>query len=169
MLSHYNEPIFKKLIRFGIKKNEKQIKKKIKKEKSQYYIRLEEKQKLRFYYGISEEKLRKYIYISKKYKGPTSKILLKLLSMRLDYIILKLNICKTIFEAHQYINHKNILVNNKLINIPNFCCNPNDKITVLKPEKKIYSVYKTKFNKKKWISLKSNNLKIIEYYSNLKI
>ncbi|TMX03920.1 hypothetical protein EJD97_012912, partial [Solanum chilense] len=56
--------------------------------KSQYRIRLEEKQKLRFHYGLTERQLLKYVRIARKAKGSTGQVLLQLLEMRLDNILL---------------------------------------------------------------------------------
>ena len=55
--------------------------------KSQYRIRLEEKQKLRFHYGLTERQLLKYVRIARKAKGSTGQVLLQLLEMRLDNIL----------------------------------------------------------------------------------
>ncbi|KAL2898545.1 30S ribosomal protein S4 chloroplastic, partial [Bienertia sinuspersici] len=54
--------------------------------RSQYRIRLEEKQKLRFHYGITERQLLKYVRIARKAKGSTGQVLLQLLEMRFDNI-----------------------------------------------------------------------------------
>nr|YP_009231662.1 ribosomal protein S4 [Hydnora visseri]ALZ49980.1 ribosomal protein S4 [Hydnora visseri] len=166
---HYTKPIYKQLTRFGIFiKKKRKIRKRNPREKSRYHEKLEEKQKLRFYHGIGEKQLRKYIYISKKSKEPTNEALTKLLFMRLDHVIVNLGICHTIFEARQYISHKNILINNNLVNFPNHCCNINDEITILSSKKKLIVSKKKLVNEKEWISLKSNKTKIIEYYSNIK-
>ncbi|RZC45333.1 hypothetical protein C5167_038300 [Papaver somniferum] len=58
--------------------------------KSQYRIRLEEKQKLRFHYGMTERQLLKYVRIAGKAKGSTGQVLLQLLEMRLDNILFRL-------------------------------------------------------------------------------
>ncbi|KAK2350042.1 30S ribosomal protein S4, chloroplastic [Trifolium repens] len=56
-------------------------------QRSQYRIRLEEKQKLRFHYGLTERQLLKYVRIAGKAKGSTGQVLLQLLEMRLDNIL----------------------------------------------------------------------------------
>ena len=100
-----------------------------------YRKRLLEKQKVRFNYGISEKQLFAYYNAAKKLKGPTGKVLLQLLESRLDCIVYRLGFAETIPAARQLINHKHILVNAKLINIPSFLCKKNDIISVREKEK----------------------------------
>nr|QBE88780.1 ribosomal protein S4 [Pharnaceum aurantium] len=96
--------------------------------KAQYYIRLKEKQKLRFYYGITERQLLNYVRIARKAKGETGKVLLQLLEMRLDNILFRLGMAPTIPAARQLVNHRHILVNGRIVDIPNFRCKPQDTI-----------------------------------------
>merc|ERR1712199_125719 len=65
---------------------------------TQYAIRLEEKQKLRFNYGVSEKQLMNYIRQAKRIKGATGNILLQLLEMRLDNVIFRLGMAPTILS-----------------------------------------------------------------------
>nr|MBN8156798.1 30S ribosomal protein S4 [Vibrio vulnificus] len=71
--------------------------------KSQYRIRLEEKQKLRFHYGLTERQLLKYVRIAAKAKGSTGLVLLQLLEMRLDNILFRLGMASTIPRARQLV------------------------------------------------------------------
>jgi len=95
-----------------------------------YRERLLEKQKLRFNYGISEKQLVSYYHEAKRSKGSTGIILLELLESRLDCIIYRLGFASTIPAARQIVNHGHILVNNKLVDIPSFLCEPGDLIQV---------------------------------------
>lgn len=97
---------------------------------SQFSIRLREKQKLRFHYGITERQLINYIRKAKKKKGSMGKLLLTLLEMRLDNIVFRLGFAPTIVAARQLVSHGHILVNNKLVNIPSFSCRPKDCLKV---------------------------------------
>nr|YP_005352948.1 ribosomal protein S4 [Mankyua chejuensis]ADZ47980.1 ribosomal protein S4 [Mankyua chejuensis]AJJ48610.1 ribosomal protein S4 [Mankyua chejuensis] len=97
---------------------------------SQYCIRLEAKQKLRFNYGLTERQLLKYVRIARRARGSTGQVLLQLLEMRLDNIIFRLGMSSTIPGARQLINHRHILVNNRIVDIPSYHCKPNDLITV---------------------------------------
>ncbi|WZY99206.1 hypothetical protein YC2023_071535 [Brassica napus] len=98
--------------------------------KSQYRIRLEEKQKLCFHYGLTERQLLKYVRIAGKAKGSTGQVLLQLLEMRLDNILFWLGMALTIPQARQLVNHGHILVNGHIVDIPSYRCKPLDIITV---------------------------------------
>ena len=97
---------------------------------TQYAIRLEEKQKLRFNYGLSEKQLMNYIRQAKKIKGATGNILLQLLEMRLDNVIFRLGMAPTIAAARQVVGHKHITINGSCVSIPSYQCKPGDCISV---------------------------------------
>merc|ERR1712070_1364731 len=97
---------------------------------TQYAIRLEEKQKLRYNYGLSEKQLMNYIRQAKKIKGATGNILLQLLEMRLDNVIFRLGMAPTIAAARQIVGHKHITVNNSCVSIASYQCQPGDIISV---------------------------------------
>nr|QHE64195.1 ribosomal protein S4 [Coffea brassii]QHE64958.1 ribosomal protein S4 [Coffea benghalensis var. bababudanii]QHE65212.1 ribosomal protein S4 [Coffea horsfieldiana] len=158
--------------------------------KSQYRIRLEEKQKLRFHYGLTERQLLKYVRIAGKAKGSTGQVLLQLLEMRLDNILFRLGMASTIPAARQLVNHRHILVNGRIVDIPSYRCKPRDIITG-KDEQKSRALiqksldsspqeelpshlilhpfqYKGLVNQiidSKWVGLKINELLVVEYYS----
>ena len=95
---------------------------------SQYAIRLMEKQKLRYNYGLNEKQLYNYLKKARKNSRSTTQVLLEFLEMRLDNIIYRLGFAKTINSARQLITHQHILVNQKKVNIPSYQCKPNDLI-----------------------------------------
>nr|AWI71743.1 ribosomal protein S4 [Strempeliopsis strempelioides] len=158
--------------------------------KSQYRIRLEEKQKLRFHYGLTERQLLKYVRIAGRAKGSTGQVLLQLLEMRLDNILFRLGMASTIPAARQLVNHRHILVNGRIVDIPSYRCKPRDIITA-KDEQKSRALiqksldsspheelpshlilqpfqYKGLVNQiidSKWVGLKINELLVVEYYS----
>jgi small subunit ribosomal protein S4 len=101
-----------------------------KKKSTEYGIRLEEKQKLKFNYGLSESQLYHYIKEARRRKGVTGLILLQLLEMRLDTICFSLGFASTIAAARQIVNHGHITVNGKVIDIPSFQCQINDVIGI---------------------------------------
>nr|YP_009541078.1 ribosomal protein S4 [Lepocinclis playfairiana]AYQ93558.1 ribosomal protein S4 [Lepocinclis playfairiana] len=100
------------------------------KKPSQYKVRLKEKQKLRFYYGVSERQLFNYLKKARKKKGSSGKEILNLLEMRLDNIVYRLGFCPTIVSARQLIVHGHVLVDNVLVNIPSFSCKPGNVIQI---------------------------------------
>ena len=126
---------------------------------SEYGIRLEEKQKLKYNYGISERQLYNYIKKARRMKGSTGILLLQLLEMRLDNIIFRLGFSSTIPESRQLVNHGHIFVNNRPVTIPSFQCKKGDLITV-KPKSK--NLVETKLNLEsvpKFLELDKENLK----------
>jgi len=102
----------------------------VRKKAKPYAVRLEEKQKLRFNYGLSEKQLINYIKKAKRIKGSTGSILLQLIEMRLDNILFRLGMAPTIPTARQLIGHKHILLNSSCVSIPSYQCQFGDLITV---------------------------------------
>lgn len=97
---------------------------------SSYSIRLQEKQKLRYNYGLTEKQLLSYVKEARRLKGSTGSVLIQLLEMRLDNIVYRLGIGNTIPASRQIVNHGHIYINNKKVTIPSFQCSPNDTIEV---------------------------------------
>jgi small subunit ribosomal protein S4 len=162
----------------------------VRKKLTQYAIRLEEKQKLRFNYGLSEKQLMNYLRQAKKIKGSTGSILLQLLEMRLDNIVFRLGMAPTISAARQLVSHKHITINKTSVSIPSYQCQPGDILAVKDSSTSKQLVNKNlelptllnipqnlDFDKKaltanilgiidrEWIALKLNELFVIEYYS----
>nr|AJE61562.1 ribosomal protein S4 [Cystopteris protrusa] len=96
---------------------------------SQFCVRLEAKQRLRFNYGLTERQLLKYVRIARKTRGSTGQVPLQLLEMRLDNVIFDLGMASTIPAARQLVNHRHILVNNRIVDIPSYRCKPKDITT----------------------------------------
>jgi small subunit ribosomal protein S4 len=97
---------------------------------TEYGVRLEEKQKLKFNYGLTESQLFRYVKEARRRKGVTGLILLQLLEMRLDTICFTLGFAKSIGQARQLVNHGHITVNNQVVDIPSFQCRLNDVIRI---------------------------------------
>jgi small subunit ribosomal protein S4 len=97
---------------------------------TEYGVRLEEKQKLKFNYGLTESQLYRYVKEARRRQGVTGLILLQLLEMRLDTLCFTLGFAKSISQARQLVNHGHITVNKKVVNIPSFQCRLNDIIGV---------------------------------------
>jgi small subunit ribosomal protein S4 len=93
-------------------------------------MRLKEKQKLRFNYGLGEKQLVNYMKQAKKTKGATGRVLLQLLEMRLDNILFRLGLAKTIVSARQVVSHRHITVNTRVVSIPSYQCEPGDVVGV---------------------------------------
>jgi small subunit ribosomal protein S4 len=97
---------------------------------TEYGLRLEEKQKLKFNYGITESQLYRYVKEARRRQGVTGLILFQLLEMRLDTICFNLGFGNTIAQARQLVNHGHIVVNNKVVSIASFQCRVNDIISI---------------------------------------
>nr|YP_009392023.1 ribosomal protein S4 [Periphykon beckeri]ARW60371.1 ribosomal protein S4 [Periphykon beckeri] len=157
---------------------------------SEYALRLEEKQKLRYNYGVHEKQLLKNIKEAKKVQGSTGIILLQILEMRLDNTIFRVGLAPTIPAARQLINHKHILVNNKIVSICSYQCKPSDIITIKNKNSSAQLVQKylkypglanlpnhIEFEKetlvikingiieREYVGLQLNELLVVEYYS----
>jgi len=96
----------------------------------EYGVRLEEKQKLKFNYGLTENQLFRYVKEARRRQGVTGLILLQLLEMRLDAICFALGFANSIAQARQLVSHGHITINKKVENIPSFQCRLNDTISV---------------------------------------
>lgn len=103
---------------------------------SDYALQLREKQKLRRIYGVLEKQFRNYYKAAANQKGSTGENLLSLLETRLDNVVYRSGFGATRAEARQLVNHKSILVNNKIVNIPSYKVRANDVISIRDKSKK---------------------------------
>ncbi|MFN3700310.1 MAG: 30S ribosomal protein S4 [Alphaproteobacteria bacterium] len=98
---------------------------------SDYGLQLMAKQKLKGYYGnIGEKQFRRYFQEANRLRGDTGQNLVGLLERRLDAVIYRANFVPTVFAARQFVNHKHILVNGKIVNIPSYLVKEGDVIEV---------------------------------------
>ncbi len=97
---------------------------------SEYGVQLQEKQKVRFMYGLNEKQFRKTFDKASKLKGIHGENFLKLLESRLDNLVYRMGLSTTRRGARQIVNHGHILVNGKKVNIPSYTCKPGDIISV---------------------------------------
>jgi small subunit ribosomal protein S4 len=97
---------------------------------SDYGVRLREKQKLRYYYNVQEKQFRKYMKEATRRKGNTGDNLIEILERRLDNVCRRLNFGRSIWQARQAVNHGNIKVNGRRVDIPSYQVRPGDVITV---------------------------------------
>nr|YP_008080506.1 ribosomal protein S4 [Pharus latifolius]AEI29093.1 ribosomal protein S4 [Pharus latifolius] len=196
-MSRYRGPRFKKIRRLGAlpgltrktPKSGSNLKKKFHSgKKEQYRIRLQEKLQLRFHYGLTERQLLRYVHIAGKAKRSTGQVLLQLLEMRLDNILFRLGMASTIPEARQLVNHRHILVNGRIVDMPSFRCKPrvttkdnqrskrqiqnsiasSDQVKLPKHltiDTLQYKGLVKKIIDRKWVGLKINELLVVEYYS----
>ncbi|MEB3882582.1 30S ribosomal protein S4 [Lyngbya sp. CCY1209] len=160
--------------------------------RSEYAIRLEEKQKLRFNYGLSERQLLRYVRKARRASGSTGQVLLQYLEMRLDNTIFRLGMAPTIPAARQLVNHGHITVNGRVVDIASYQCRPGDEIGIRNREKSREMVKTNlqypglanvpshlEFDKgnltgkvngvieREWVALSINELLVVEFYSRM--
>ena len=97
---------------------------------SEYSIGLNEKQKLRFMYGLGEKQFRLTFIRAKNTRGVTGEIFMQLLEIRLDNIIYLLGFARTRKAARQFVTHGHVQVNGQKVDIPSFSCKPGDVVEV---------------------------------------
>lgn len=97
---------------------------------SNYGMQLREKQKVRRYYGISENQMRKYFGVAEKTVGITGENLLKILESRLDNVVYRLGLAASRPEARQLVTHGHFRVNGKKVDIPSYLISVGDTIEV---------------------------------------
>ena len=104
---------------------------------SNYGVQLQEKQKIKFMYGLLEKQFRITFKKAEKLKGETGTNMLQLLESRLDNVVYRLGFSPTRPAARQMVSHKHFLVNGVTVNIPSYTLKPGDKISVRDKSKKI--------------------------------
>ena len=100
------------------------------KKKSEYALQLNEKQKVKFIYGVLERQFHTYYEKAARMTGKTGDNLLKILESRLDNVVFNLGFAMTRPEARQLVRHGHFTVNGKKVNIPSYLCRAGDVIAV---------------------------------------
>ena len=85
-----------------------------------YGIRKDEKQKLRYHYGVLEKQFRRYLAEATRAKGNTGELLMQFLERRLDNVIRRAGLARTIWAARQMVAHGHIRVNGRKVDRPSF-------------------------------------------------
>ncbi len=102
---------------------------------SEYGEQLQEKQKAKFMYGVSEKQFRALFAEAKRQEGNTGAILIQLLEQRLDNVVYRMGFATTRRFARQLTNHGHILVDGKRVDIPSFRVKPGQKIEIREKSK----------------------------------
>ena len=100
------------------------------KKQSEYGMQLNEKQKVRFIYGVLEKQFAKYYVMATKMNGVTGECLLSILESRLDNVIFRMGLANTRREARQIVNHGHVTVNGKRVDIPSYLVKPGEVISL---------------------------------------
>ncbi len=129
---------------------------------SEYGAQLQEKQKVKFVYGVLEKQFHKYYLKAANMKGITGDNLLQLLELRLDNVVFRLGLAKTRRAARQIVTHGHIRVNDQKVDIPSYQVRVGDKITLRKrsEESELFKGLRegTTVLTPKWLSFDAPNL-----------
>lgn len=104
---------------------------------SEYGVQLKEKQKAKYTYGVLERQFRNLFKRASRSKGITGEVLLQLIEARLDNTVFRLGIAPTRSAARQFVSHRHITVNGKVVNIPSYSLRPGDVVTVRERSKSL--------------------------------
>ncbi|MCK9535970.1 MAG: 30S ribosomal protein S4 [Bacilli bacterium] len=97
---------------------------------SEYGLQLQEKQKVRFTYGVSEKQFKKFFSLARKMKGKQGDNFLILLESRLDNLVYRMGLAVSRRQARQLVTHGHITVDGKKVNIPSYIVKPGQVIGV---------------------------------------
>ena len=114
----------------GYSKSTKRQPKQSRRKQSEYGMQLNEKQKVKFVYGVLEKQFHAYYEKAERKQGITGEILLQELERRLDNVVFRMGFANTRREARQLVNHAHFTVNGKRVNIPSYQVKPGDVVAV---------------------------------------
>lgn len=160
--------------------------KKRKRRLSEFGLQMQEKQKAKLTYGLSEKQFKNLVQKVQRRKGDTQELIISLLETRLDNVVYRLGFAKSRFMSRQLVSHGHVLVNDKRVNIPSYKVLEGDVISlstkaskiplileILKEEKEILPFVKReglsgkllRLPKREDLQVPFNLRQIIEYYS----
>ena len=122
-------------IYLGINKKSNRQLKRANRKMSEYGLQLREKQKAKFIYGVLEKPFLNYFKKADQMSGMTGENLMVLLESRLDNVVFRLGFARTRREARQIVDHKQVLVNGKQVNIPSYLIKAGDVIEIKEGKK----------------------------------
>ncbi|MHC4412517.1 MAG: 30S ribosomal protein S4 [Planctomycetota bacterium] len=131
--------------------------------RSDYGVRLREKQKVKRYYGLLNKQFMRYFHEAERGKGNTGEALLELLERRLDNVVYKLNFAASRKAARVLISHGHIYVNGRKVNVSDYMTRVGNKITVKNSARSVKAVKQQvqsnpNFTPQDWLQLDSDNL-----------
>ena len=97
---------------------------------SEYLLQLQEKQKARFSYGLSEKQFRRVYEEASRRQGVTGENMLRFLELRLDNVVYRAGMAATRAQARQLVNHGHVDVNGRRVDIPSYRCKKGDVVTL---------------------------------------
>ena len=112
----------------------------MRRKQSEYGLQLNEKQKVKFVYGVLERQFKNYFEMAERRPGQTGENLLAILESRLDNVVFRLGFAMTRPEARQLVSHGHVLVNGRKVNIPSFLVKPGMVITLKDSSKNLEKI-----------------------------
>ena len=103
---------------------------------------MQEKQKLKAHYALTENQLRNTFLAAKRIEGKTNEILMQRLEFRLDAAVYHAGFAPTVFAAKQIVNHRHILVNGKIVDRGSYMLRIGDEITIKEKSAKVAEIAK---------------------------
>nr|AIA61084.1 ribosomal protein S4 [Cyanidiaceae sp. MX-AZ01] len=145
---------------------------------SEFAVQLQEKQKLQYYYGITNSQLARYFRQARKSRISTGFALLAMLETRLDHLVYRAGFAPTLPAARQLVNHGHVKVNGKKVTIASWACEVGHQIEVkasanppeyLPPHLKLENnrLTLTQSVEKEWLAFLVNELLVVEYYTRI--
>jgi small subunit ribosomal protein S4 len=126
------------------------------KRRSDYGVKLLEKQKIRFNYGLTETQMRRLIVDARKGKAPTGESLVQLLERRFDNVVFRAGFAPTVVAARQLVTHGHFLLNGQRANIPSMRLKVGDEIAIRAKSKQIpivvESIKEPSLTRPEWLS-----------------
>ena len=96
---------------------------------SEYGVRLREKQRVKAHYSVLEKQFRRYMGMAKTAKGNTAVTLLQILETRLDNVVRRLGVVRSIWAARQLVAHGHVMVNGKKLDVASATVEPGSTVT----------------------------------------
>jgi len=129
-MARYTGPTKKYMRRFRLIEEEHKKPKVSMRKQSQYGISLEQKQKLKFIYGVLEKQFRRYYEEALRKEGNTEEIFIQQLETRLDNVVYRLGFARTRAQARQLVTHGHVQVDGKKVTIPSYQVSAGQTVTL---------------------------------------
>lgn len=133
------------------KESHRNQKQNMRKKQSEYALQLNEKQKLKFIYGVLEKQFYKYYLMANSASGITGETLLQLLERRLDNVVFRLGYASTRREARQLVGHGHFTINGAKVDIPSYLVKPGEVIAIREKSRSSVKFKDTIEKNSKWL------------------
>jgi small subunit ribosomal protein S4 len=128
---------------------------------SEYSVQLQEKQKVKYTYGILERQFAKIFDRASRKQGITGENLLQLIEARLDNVVYRLGFAPTRSAARQLVSHRHITVNGKVVNASSYTCRAGDLVAVRERSKSLEAIsnsFAGRTNRHAWLEADQSSM-----------